>query len=170
MKKHDLHAVRSLSVHFSKSKRPSQTNLSLPLIANDWLKWKSMKFHVVTQLSWKSMLFTMKCHGCPCTFMDFHSQFRLGSNNSTCITHTGTQTHVETHVQTGPILYLRWLTLERCIMNIPKWSKLVMFHYILKERNEFSSLQPNRGYTNTKAWLQISLNKGPPLHTFISCS
>ncbi len=25
------------------------------------------------------MLFTMKSHECPCTFMDFHCQFRLGS-------------------------------------------------------------------------------------------
>ena len=74
------HRVFSKLIHFHLPN--AQTNRSLPLMANDWLPWKSMNFHVVKDvwygLSWKSMLFTMKFHGCPCTFMDFHSQFLLG--------------------------------------------------------------------------------------------
>ena len=63
---------------------PTQTNRSLPLMDNDWLTWQSMNFHVVkTQLSWESMLFTMKSHECPCTFTEFQSQFRLGMSRET---------------------------------------------------------------------------------------
>ncbi len=65
---------------FQSSDDATQTNRSLPLVANNWFTWNSMNFHVVkTQLPWKSLLFTMKSHDCLCTFIDFHCPFRLGT-------------------------------------------------------------------------------------------
>ncbi len=53
------------------------TSTSLKSVHELWRDpWTLM---IVDGLPWKSMLFTMKYHERPCTFIDFYCQFRLGS-------------------------------------------------------------------------------------------